>query len=491
MFLFWGVSTLCGAVAIANAQDHPIFGNEIFVTMSTDTASGWTCGWRRFGFRPLGGGPLETIDFMPGNITACGFPPPCGLMPTGYGQYGQTWTEGNYIFEPFWYSQAFGNQGGILALASIPVPSIGYLQYVQQFGIAPGNRMGLRFSRIDGLPFILESLDYLTAASSFEFGTRLQSYADFASYLSVAPVLGSSNLETLLFPIPSGTVNRVQFVASAAAIPVFNSSTNSLQVSATIESYEWTNGVTVRSAMFDPLIGGYVQCVGSFGGNDLTTLAGFTLPSATITIATPTGTDALVVGSGFAAGPTFWRLAGPLGTYPSERRPITQTATSTPARIGSGSTALDSIQSSPSAQSFTLEFQLGSVPILVGLDKPLIIPPTGQTQFKWVDDGAGGAQFGVIQMAAGSTFFNFIDVAPPWPVGSGPFFGIGFGPAQIAQLSAPLGTHPLHAAPDPNGAYFWACPPGTVPPGLVADVLWVELPLSGGVLLRSITRLMF
>lgn len=252
------------------------------------------------------------------------------------------------------------------------------------------------------------------------------------------------------------------------------------------------DGTEIATNSTDPLIGGTVQISGNYAGIDLLGLSDITWSPSTIQLLAAGAPDQVTITGTLSAAPEYRRLDGPLANFPYAFRPMTTTIPATATRVGGGSQGIAAFALRVPFNPLTVEIQISpGGPILRSLRLPLRLPAVGDTDFSWMSDGMGGCSVGIVNAFPMTQFFNFVEVAPAAPVGAGPFFGLGFGPSQLAQLTLPLGVHPLHAQVDAAGVYFWGAPAGTIPAGLTVDVALVELPPNGSVFPRPVVRLTF
>lgn len=473
-------------LATTSAQ-VPVIGEEVFVTLDADSLTGWTAGLRRFSVRNLDGS-IATIDFASLGVycaNGCSLPTYVPLI----GAYGPILTDGQYEVEPFLWEQTLGNLGGSWSFffSSLPPGPILALPFTQVSGPVAGSRMGVRIGRVDRKTIELVAVEYMSADTNFEIGTKLTSYADFASFQSIAPtVIASPSFSWLNLPM----VPLVRTVRISPATFAMNPGSGTFSLTATVTGATLDDGTVVDSGVIDALIGGTFSMSGSYIGVDLIGFSDIVLASTTSTLAA-LGGDQMTWAKSFVIGPDYRALSGPFGTFPLQYRLLDGGESLPPTRNGAGSQLITALrgQFAEEARLRTLIAPTG--PVLLSIEFDFQPPSSSVSEHRWATDGSGGLSFGIARGAVGSTFRNLAVVSPTVPIGTGPFFGIEFGPAQLAQMPVPFGTHPIFSAPDAFGSYFWGAPAGSLPAGVIVDLAYLEISSQNVITQTSVTRLFF
>ncbi len=107
------------------------------------------------------------------------------------------------------------------------------------------------------------------------------------------------------------------------------------------------------------------------------------------------------------------------------------------------------------------------------------VPTPAAPEQAFVTDGLGSLELGLIGLSPLSALVNFVDVNPLIPQGSGPLFGLAFGPSQFQQLSLPFPTPPILDLTSSFGTYSFQMPTGSLPAGLIIDLVSIEIPAGG------------
>lgn len=406
---------------------------------------------------------------------------------TGSGVYGTIVPDGPYVLEYFWFLATVAN--GITPGHTHTSPIGNPANSEATHGNGPMQNQGIRITRADGAAFSIVSIEYLNAVEPFLIGTSYNQtigYADLASWTNYGVceglILNSQSWRTLYFSPNYTTISMAQ---SPAAIMTFNSSNSTFAINGTVASYQMTTGSVFSTSSCDPIVGASVNITGSYSGGDLVALSDVTLTPCTVSISVNPNDSLFItnqISISFGQG-DYFRLGGDTGAQPLRYRTLGQNGPAITFRNGVGSGLLDSWNSEfgVNGQLMTLVFDLnGSAPLLLSIEKAYTIPQTiRETRFG--TNGAGAGVFGAIGFPIFAQIYNLFYVSPTnTTVGSGPFFGMQFGPFQMEQLAMPLFAHPVHVATDAEGNYLWGVPNGTIPPGLVVDYATVELGTSGG-----------
>lgn len=486
-WLFLGVVVIAWVIGPSEAPAQtPVIGEEVFVTLDADTLTGWTANLRGFQVRNLDGS-IVNVDFnLVGIMCAngCSAPP---YVPN-IGIHGPILTDGQYELEPFLWEQNFGNLSGAWAFSSFQPPSpTNSLPFTQVSGPLAGARMGVRVGRVDRQVIELIAVEYMSADTNFEIGTKLTTYTDFASFQVIAPpVLASPNFLWLNLP----NVPLVRSVRLAPATFAVSSGNGAFSLNAIVTGATLDDGTIVSSTAVDPLIGGTLTMSGAYSGIDLIGFSDVVLaPTTSILVAI--GGDQLTWTKSFIPGPDYRALAGAYGTFPNQYRLLEGGESLPPTRSGSGSQLLTAMRGQFEEEMRIRTSIAAFGPVVESIEFDFEPPSATTPEHRWATDGAGGVSFGIARAAIGSTFRNFAFLTPTVPLGMGPFFGIEFGSAQMAQVFVPFGTHPIFAAPDATGSYFWGTPQGILPAGLVVDLAYIEISAQGSLSPSSVTRLIF
>lgn len=466
---------------------EPVAGVDIFLTLDSDTIQGWSTGIRSLTVRSLGGS-VTTVSMSA--FTFCSTTGCFQLPPFTLGNYGPLLSDGTVELEPFLFEQTLGNLGGAWFFQGVVSPSGTIPAYHQISGPVAGARMGIRIGRVDRRPIELLNVEYLNAVTNFEIGTTLSTYGDIANYQSfVPPMIGPLTFQLLVLPdVPM--IRAVKFLPGPFSL---NPGNGTFSVQTVISSVKLENGAEVFAPAVDPFLGGMVSLSGTYTGTDLATFSDISLGPTSIVMTAIGGVDGVSFVKPFANNgiPPFWALGGRYDTYPSQHRILAGPLSGSPVRLGAGSTTA-ALLSGEMQAAVVLRLPIGPAgPYLEAFEFDSTVPNLAQPEFRWSGHGNGAVSFGMTRASAGSTFRNFAVLAPTNPLGSGPFFGIQIGPELIGQLVAPFGLHPLYAAPDAVGNYFWGTPPGVLPVGLTADVSYVEISAAGAYSAGSVTRITF
>ncbi|MEZ6196236.1 MAG: lamin tail domain-containing protein [Planctomycetota bacterium] len=244
----------------------------------------------------------------------------------------------------------------------------------------------------------------------------------------------------------------------------------------TIKSIVTTTGVEIENPLFDPLIGGAVSITGQYTVSDAGTLQGLTLAPATLTLtATGLNPDSLnFINLYQSQTNVLAELGGAQGATPIRYRRVTSLAPVSPQRQGSGSAALDALQSALPASGAGLTFRLesGGARLIEFSTAFEAMPSDWDASF--APAAPGQVEVGVVN-AAGTELYHLFVINPSYALGTGPVAGIDFGPLQFEMAISPLGTAPYHVLPAADGTYHFLSPAGLVPPGWTLDFLAVRL----------------
>lgn len=467
LFVLLASTTLAQSPVIAQADSF--FNPQVFITLDTDSVQGWTSGYTNFVVEDQSGN-FETIDL---SVLPLGSPAPA-IWPSGFGAYGLVYVDGNYVIEPFHYSQSYGNHGGVLHPTSYSIGFGAWASYEASPGVGPFHRQGLRLARTDGQPFWLRSLQYIDAASDFGIGYQLSVYSDTSAWSTTTPVLSSSTWNMLGFEPRPYDIDTIAFAPGA---PIsFNTAASTFSLQAFVTSVRRTNGTLLTASTADPLIGGTLTITGLYSGTDLAGLSDLTLQPAALTFVSASSAHQLSLTAAFTAGPAFSTLTGPQG-FPQSFQVLSSFGSISATETGAGSEALQGLRLRASNQPISLRFATGpGGAYLQSLERPLSVGAASQPAYLWTNDGQGGLAFSAVNMGAGTVLRNLFELNPPGLPGLGPIFGIGLTPQLFDQFQLPLGTPPLHISTSLLGNYFWAVPAGTIPAGLIVDFALLSLP---------------
>lgn len=263
--------------------------------------------------------------------------------------------------------------------------------------------------------------------------------------------------------------------APTSGVVVFDTLNGTFTISATVASIGVNGGATLTDPTSDTLIGGAIGITGNYFGNEQT-LAGMIFTPTTLGLVTSDLADGLNWQNIFSATTyTGWELSGPYGARVVPRHEMSSGPTSSVLRSGSGSLAIDSLQSDLAIENFSLMFRLTLAgPQLISLAKDFSPAPNPAVETALGSDGNGAFQVGIIH-TVGQELYNVFVINPTSMQGQGPVFGIDLGIFQIEQITLPLGIAPFHVTPDVNGNYGFISPVGIVPLGTTLDHLVLEL----------------
>lgn len=470
-------SAICLAIfAMAASLGAQITSTEIFVTHNwgLNGITGGTTNWDNIVVVDQAG-VSYTISF---NATTT----------SGTGTYGPIVPDGAYNLEYFWFLST--GVGGITSGHSHTSTVGNPAQSEATHGNGTLQNQGVRITRADGAAFSIVQIDYLNALEPFLIGTSYSQtvgYADLANWTNYDStyglVLNSTAWNTLYFVPPD--VPTVTLSQNPPPTIAFNTSNATFSINATVASYRSAAGIEFTSPSADPIIGAPVSISGNYVGFDLIALSDVTFTPCNIAI-NVSPSDGLTINNqisiGFGQG-DYFRLGGDTGALPTRYRTLGQNGPAVTFRSGSGSSVLDTWNNGFGAngQAMTLVFDVsGPVPVLQSMEKAYTIPQTPKAT-RFGTNGAGAGVFGAIGFPIFAQIYNLFYVSPTnATVGSGPFFGMQFGPFQMEQLAMPIFAHPVHVATNAEGNYLWGVPNGTIPPGLVVDYATVELGTSGG-----------
>ncbi len=453
-----------------------LYGTEVFVTMSQEQAAlPWTSDWDDFVLV----GPndeIEVIDFNHG-LTATISPPPFAFN-IGVGAFGNLYQHGNYVYEPFWFTQATGNVGGFIHPTIDPFgpngPPFSDNWYERTTGLQPFQRQGLRITRADGRPFWLKSMNYRDAHSDFEFGLELQTYLSFANYTSFIPVPNLSTWTTITFqPLPPD-MRRMNLGGGADATLIFDVAQGTVSAQGTISSWQTGTGGLLDGPALDPLIGGTFSFSADYTGMDLTHLTDVVFTNATVIFQVPGG-PSLSLATALPLREEEQRLVGNPAAFP-ESFPVFKAASGGIVAGSPGnSLALQSLEIRLPLEPLALVMAMGPAgPRILEIRKDYHFVP--HPQFLMAPTPQGGLAYGIVGLPPGEEIFSIFDLNPPQPLGAGPVAGINFGPPQYSQVLQPVGTDPFHVTTDGKGTYFYGLPSLGALAGLTLDLLLVEHP---------------
>jgi hypothetical protein len=101
--------------------------------------------------------------------------------------------------------------------------------------------------------------------------------------------------------------------------------------------------------------------------------------------------------------------------------------------------------------------------------------------------GFGDVSVTLSGMGPGAEWVLGVSTVMHAPLGSGPFFGVGFD--AFATMTAPLGTLPFHALATPQGGFHWGST--GVPAGFACQLVAVEILAAGGIRVSGVAQLNF
>lgn len=293
-----------------------------------------------------------------------------------------------------------------------------------------------------------------------------------------------------------GTTARGLRVTPGATL-TFNRANSTFSASGTISGLILDGGAIVNDPTADPVIGRPFTASGNYSGTDLGNYSDIVLAPASITIQGASSANTLTLSSIFAvafgSGSSF-ALGGPLGVLPIAVRPMASPIAPNAVLVGSGSTALDSLNSRvQSGSKFSMVIAgSGTSPDLLSLETDYLPPitPLGRGA---ATNGSGAFALGIVGCPVGSLIYNVFVPNPVSAAGQGPFFGLDFSVVVLEQINAPLPTNPFRVQPNVEGNYFFGVPNGTLPAGLVVDTVTIIVnPTTPAIIFTSpATRLTF
>lgn len=260
-------------------------------------------------------------------------------------------------------------------------------------------------------------------------------------------------------------------------------------LTATIDRIVATSGTEILSANVDPLVGGTVTMTGPFLAGNSADLSGTVIAPLSAIITSAGGTDTLDVDGILLAWGETWELGGTAEATPTPITTLASQQGNNVTRSTTGSQSLAGLFGALQSKSFAVHIRREGgqlTPLAVEIDYAPRTPDFAATA---AENAPGQLEIGFVGSNGGEVW-NFFDVAPTIPFGSGPLFGMELGPLQIAIAGLPVGTHPFHVLPDQNGNYHFITPPGAIPMGVVFDFLAIEV--NAGVARHSaVTRITF
>ena len=467
--------------ATGSAQAPAVIGTEIFVTVDwnqingcdpTGTATG-NPGWDNVVLQDMSG-TVYTVTFDSQTTTA-------------QGTFGPIYPEGDYELEAIWlgstfapgftnahmhYQTAGGNPGG---------------QENSHYNTATDNQ-GFRISRPDGQPFILRSLDYRDHTTDLVIGTSFTAYTDIATnFAHIGPTQG------LICSDPNwNTLNFVSFDATEFLIDPSTSTVSFaggvMSASGVVSGYRDQNGIVTQSAALDAVIGGGVTVTGNVIGNDFIGLTDIIIQQAVTQVSADPfnpANDSVSIQNQYSIAFTngdAYELVGPLGAVPSILRDLEGGlgGSNVVTRSGMGSTVIDNFSAAVASETVSLVFRINgtTTPRLHSIARSYT-PPPATPDFGFGADGSGGAQMGFVGYMPGSEVYNLVDLGPTQSIGNGALFGINLTPLVLFEIGTPIGSAPFHVTADTNGAFYWGIGPGSIPAGVVADAVSIEIEPGG------------